>query len=493
MTIETEQKQLSLTRQTAFLVIGRTYASLCFFLTYVFLSHMMSTSDYGLYRQVWLVYNTLAPVFLFGIPATVAYFVPLLSGQKKRRFIGQTGILLAMQGLCLSLLLFFAAPAIAVLFSNPHLLFAIRAFAFFPVAFFPLSMIDSLLVCAGEANRSAAFAIAIATVQTLAVVLSIFFRAGIERTFFVLVLSVGTAALGTYLYLKRRFHIDSIRIDQKLLKEQVGYGASIGLGASIGILGSTVDKWIIAAFFTADQFAVYSNGAFQLPFLGIITGSVMTVLTPAMVLAHARGDSGQVKNMWHLSAYRVALLMLPIFCFMFAYAKDLLILFFGQAYSASTDIFRINLLTLPLRIVVYSTLFRAIAQTRYIFFGALQTFLLSTALSFILVYTVGFTGPAIASVISAVYLMVYYNVKICGLMKWKLRELFPWKSLSKAMACGCLAGLVSRLITSVEPISGLGGVGVVSIGVGLFIAVYAITLPAVDPSVVQHVRAIARL
>jgi hypothetical protein len=150
-------------------------------------------------------------------------------------------------------------------------------------------------------------------------------------------------------------------------------------------------------------------------------------------------------------------------------------------------------LTLPLRIVIYSALFRAIAQTRYIFIGAIQTFILGTALSFGLLYLVGFTGPAIASVISSIYLMGYYNLKICRLMHWKLRELFPWEKLLKAMACGCLAGVISRIITTTGPVSALGGEGILSVGLVLFLILYAITLPVLDPSAFQHFRALARL
>ena len=44
----------------------------------VYLSYHLPKEDYGSYRQVWLLFNTLVPVLSFGIPISVNYFFPLL-------------------------------------------------------------------------------------------------------------------------------------------------------------------------------------------------------------------------------------------------------------------------------------------------------------------------------------------------------------------------------------------------------------------------------
>lgn len=448
----TQSKNDSLSRQTAFLIFGRSYVSLCSFITFAVLSNILSVEDYGNYRQIWLVFNTLSPIFLFGIPATVAFFIPQLERNKQKAFVVQTGMVLAGLGLILSACLFCGAGIISGLFSNPDTEGLLRIFSVYPFFYFTLAIMDSLFVCLGRAKLAAGLTIMIATVQNVCIVASLWIYGSIELAFFVLNGGVFCVTLIAWLCVVKILQIRKIHIARELLKRQFSYGASLGLGASIGIISSAIDKWVISGSLPASDFAIYANGSFQVPFLAVITGSVMTVLTPVLVKAYADGNPKKVLELWHSAAYRVAIGIFPVFFLLFAFAPDLIVLCFSEKYRDSSLVFRLFLVHLPFRIVVYGSLLRAIGETKYIFYAAVQMLFLNFIVSITLVGPLGILGPCLGNLVSGTYLICYYVWAIVKKMEWKLNEFFPWQKLWRLFTvsgfCMLIVYVVARFISS---------------------------------------------
>ena len=71
--------------------------------------------------------------------------------------------------------------------------------------------------------------------------------------------------------------------NKSLLIKQFKYAIPIGITASVGILIINIDSLFISYYFDTKSFAEYVNGAMELPFIGIITGSIMAVLMPEFV------------------------------------------------------------------------------------------------------------------------------------------------------------------------------------------------------------------
>ena len=56
-----------------------------------------------------------------------------------------------------------------------------------------------------------------------------------------------------------------------------------------GYLMAQLDRFIVASFFGAQEYAIYVNGARELPVISVLTGSVMAVLTPSFVQLYHQG------------------------------------------------------------------------------------------------------------------------------------------------------------------------------------------------------------
>ena len=102
-----EQKSYSLFQKAFIISFGKVFNRLSALFVIIYLSYHLPKEDYGSYRQIWLLFNTLVPVISLGIPVSVNYFFPLLKEEDKNMFIFQTYFFLLILGLLFSTLFFF--------------------------------------------------------------------------------------------------------------------------------------------------------------------------------------------------------------------------------------------------------------------------------------------------------------------------------------------------------------------------------------------------
>src|SRR5262249_23936104 len=76
------------------------------------------------------------------------------------------------------------------------------------------------------------------------------------------------------------------------------YSVPIGLSSVLGTLTIQLHRLLIARFFDVDYYAIYVNGAVEIPFDGIVTSSVMSVVTPAFVRLYASHDYDEIVRLW---------------------------------------------------------------------------------------------------------------------------------------------------------------------------------------------------
>ena len=76
------------------------------------LSRYFDKADYGTYKQVMYVYNTLLTVFTLGLPKAYSYFLPRVNPQEAKDLINKITRLFFLLGGVFSILLFLGASLI---------------------------------------------------------------------------------------------------------------------------------------------------------------------------------------------------------------------------------------------------------------------------------------------------------------------------------------------------------------------------------------------
>jgi len=461
-----------LTTQAGWVSLGRVAAALAGLVTAMALSRLLSPAQYGTYRQVWLLFYALAPLLELGLPATVAYYLPRMSAAEIKSFLVQHGLILLVSGALMGVLFLTMGGVLERHFASPGMCALLRGFALFPAMLLPFKLTEHALIALGRARLAGIVDACGALGQSAFVLGSVLWGSGLEQTF--LLVSLWAAArwllaTASLLYLARhhRIHWSAAH-----LRGQLRYALPIAAAAVAGIGARQVDQLIVSWRFSPEAFAVYVNGAYDIPLAQILTFSVTAVLIPAIVRARERGDATEIRRLWHGTVRRLAWLYFPAFTFLLVAARPLMVFLFSETYAASAGPFRVLLFLLPLRIALHGAFLRALGHSRPIFYGTLGTLLISTvlALALVRVRPLGLLGPALA-VTAGGYWGAYYagraGIRAFG---WRWADYFPWRQLAGIMAVALVAGgptaLVGQLVAGLPPVQQLATMGCV------FAAVY---------------------
>jgi O-antigen/teichoic acid export membrane protein len=294
----------SIGRRTLVFTAARVAGSGSILVLFVLLSHLLTAPEYGTFRQVWLVNKGLLDILALGVPLSVYYFVPRLTDAHKRRFVAQSLLVLAALGLVLAAGVFIGAPALARTFNNPEIEPLLRLFALYPLFAMPVSGLESVLLSLGRSAQYSAFLI-VDRVALVATAAGAVLLSRSLHTLFLALVGFGVIELlaGAWLAWYAVGHLPRRGGDWRLV-DQLRFALPSGLANLVDVINVEIDKLMAAAFFTVSQFASFANGAFEVPFLGVIVGSVGAILLPEFSREHERGDRAAIVRLWHAAITR---------------------------------------------------------------------------------------------------------------------------------------------------------------------------------------------
>ncbi len=140
------------------------------------------------------------------------------------------------------------------------------------------------------------------------------------------------------------------------------------LTASIwGMLISSADQFFISRYFGNEVFAVFSNGAMELPFVGMIVGATATVLSPIFSrMSHQNvNPQKEIFPVWESVFVKSAMLIYPLLIYSWFFADTLMVVLYGQQYEASAVFFRIKTIVNFFTLIVFAPLIINIGKVKY--------------------------------------------------------------------------------------------------------------------------------
>jgi O-antigen/teichoic acid export membrane protein len=403
----------------------------------IVLARILLPEELGSYRQLFLIYTTFSTLLLLGIPQSVLYFLPKLRHPESRNeFISRTVNLITVLAFIFGILIFAFRGLVAKVFNNPQLGQLLILYAVYPIFMFVTQIYSSVMLGLKLPEKTATFTL-FSVGTDLVLILG---AALLTRNLHLIVLGVMFSSLCQWAFAEYniRSYRTKVSFDPGFYQEIFHYSLPLGLSSIIGMLSVQLDKLVISGFFTPAQYAVFSIGAMELPFISILNNSVNAVLLP-----HISTDPTQMGEIYRASVRKNALIIFPFAVLGFIFAKPLITLLYTETYLASVPYFQVYLLVLPLRIATYGIIFMAMQKTRYIMVNSLITLGSNLVLNIILVKLIGMMGAAVATVFVtwlSVGIYLYWIRKKLGL---NLKELFPLKAIFKTALVALLAGLVS--------------------------------------------------
>lgn len=399
-------------------------------------SRLLNVEQYGLYQSIWLYVNVLSVIGLFGLPAVLLSSSEdniKASFQKfKKPFLG---ILLLLN--IIPIVYFFIIPN-AFPIDTIGLIVAV-------VFVQNISILAETFAIKKQKEKKVLIANIIFNVIYLAAHLIIYktgFLLNLLLLWLIITFSVKFLLLYNNQIFKPSLLINS-NSENKLLTKQWIY---LGLFDVLSVLFKWIDKWVILLLLSLTQFAIYFNGAYEIPIYGLMLSAVGNIMLVELS-KEKLNTANKTTFLFHQSALFLSSIVFPSFCFLLFYSTDIFTLIFSAKYESSIPIFFVSIWVLPVRITNFTAALQVYQKTHIIVQGAVYDLIAAILLMLILYPIAGLTGVAMAFVISTYLQAGFYLWHTARLLNTTIFVLLPFKRLGLTMLLSLFSFAACKYIT----------------------------------------------
>lgn len=434
------------------LIVGNGTTQVINFAFLIIIVRAYDQLDYSIYKQGNLLLATILPFLIFGVPISLSYYIPRNNDARmhNRNILNAVVVMLVTGGAGGAVLALFSTQ-IAEAYNNPDLsrymwcygsiLLAETVFSFYPYCLVALNHARRLAV------ETAAFAII--RIVTLLICIVCGFSMWTLTVFLLLnsLLKMGYVLRFTLL----RFQKHGVQWDRRTFLEQSWFSIPLGLSIIIYSVMTVLDKNLVSMFYDPIQFTVYANGVYNIPFIGILTGSVSSALLPSLASMYDSSDQSVLDasiQLWHKTIIATSALMIPLVFVMFTFARELVLILFTKTYIEAVPIFQIFLLVMLTKITYFGNLLTVAKKQLYLVISSILG-VVSLVIAFVVLHaSLGFTYVVWAVVIANFVLAFSMLWQIKWTFNQSISNVYPW-STTLVMGVVCLSVmLVVQLVKS---------------------------------------------
>lgn len=426
--LSAEPRSHSISRQAMVLITGRGLAAAFTFFIPVVLARYLNPSDYGTFKQIFLIYSSLFMALPFGIIQSLYYFIPK-EPQRIRTYLVQSFLFLQGSGLAAILFLLFFRRSIAAYLNNPDLeryllqlgifIFLMLSSAYFEALLISSQKINqaSLLGFVSEASKTACMLIPLLVFHQLSYLMWGMNLFAFFRFAFVLI------------YIVREYHLSWRDFEWGSFRQQLLYSFPFGLAVILQVTQDKLHHYVVSYQYSAAVFAIYSVGMFQLPIVELIYTPMSQLLIVRLTALRQKATRREVISLWYDITKKMAMVFFPMFILLQLIGRELMVFLFTETYLPSVPIFRIAIFTLVTAALLPEAALRAYADTRFI----LKVTFIKLAMTLLLIFPFlrwfGLQGGVLTLVIVLALAKGVLLWKMSQLVPISLPQLLPWRDL----------------------------------------------------------------
>ncbi len=355
------------TMQALWVGLGSFSTFVISILTAAILSRYLSKTEYGTYKQVIYVYNTLLIVFTAGLPRVFAYFLPRYKLSHGKEIVFKISKVLLLTGLAFSLVLFFCSGILADILKNPELSVGLKYFSPVPLLLLPTLGIEGIFSTYKKTKYIALYNILTRALMLIFIVLPVILFSQdyltaiygwILSSFFILIIA----------YFFKGIPFRSVKQEKSSLglKEILRYSLPLVSASIAGIIFRAANQYYISRFYGPEVFAEFSNGFIEIPFVRMITGATSAVLMPQFSkVVHEKSDVSQITNLWRNALKKSAILIYPIVIYFMFYSKEVVTLVYSEAYAISSMYFSTAMILNFFNIIIFAPLLLSLGEAKF--------------------------------------------------------------------------------------------------------------------------------
>ena len=319
------------------------------------LARTLPLEEYGTYKQLFLLSQTLYFVLPLGIPQGLFYFLP--RARERRPYLAQSLLFMSAMGLLAAGLLWMGGGLVARAFQNPGLLEHRLPLAVYTGALLGSFGLELSLTARGRTGVAAVAYLVSDVVRSLLLVLPVLAGFGLD---------VMMQALAGYALVRWALAwVTGLWGERGPLlqgthwKAQVRYAVPFGAAMALAIPQQYAHQFAVSWPVTPAAFAIYAVGCFQLPLVDLLYTPTSEVLMVRLGELDREGRIAEGVAAFREASARLAYVFLPLAAFLFAAAPDFIAGLFGARYLAAVPLFRISVLAIALAILPMDGVLRA--------------------------------------------------------------------------------------------------------------------------------------
>lgn len=438
------------TIQAFWVAIGSFSSFLLSIVSAAVLSRYLDKNDYGTYKQILYVYNTLLVIFMAGLPRVFSYFLPKYSLEEGKQIVLKITRLLFFSGLLFSLFLFLFSTIIANLLKNPGLADGLRIFSPIPMLLLPTLGIEGIFSTYKKTIYIALYnTISRLLMLIFIVVPVIMFGGGYTTAIYGWIAVSVMMLLLAYIFKNIPFRqVKNVKNISLKYKEIFAYSLPLVVASIWGIFIKSADQFYVSRYFGVKVFAEFSNGFIELPLVGMVTAATSTVLMPVFSkIIHDQSDISEVSRIWQSALSKSIRIIYPVVVFSIFCAVNIIELLYSKSYTDSTIYFQICMIINFFNIIIFAPLIFALNETR--FYARLHCYIaIASWTGGYLVVLLFNSAVAIAvfSVFLSIVKIVIAFLFISKKINVSIGDLFPFKLAAKVIVHTCICIIVSLFI-----------------------------------------------
>jgi O-antigen/teichoic acid export membrane protein len=210
-----------------------------------------------------------------------------------------------------------------------------------------------------------------------------------------------------------------------------------------------VDGIIISAMLTTKDFAIYRAGAFEVPFISSLYGSVAFIVIPEVAKLINKGKFDEIANLKRKAITSTAFIVYPILVFLLFFCKPLLTFYISDKYLGSAAVFAIFSLALLVRVNDYQDILISSGNGKTIFRTTSIMFFVNLTLNLVLIRFMGPVGGALSYIIWLFLYAFVLSLKSASTIHKSVFDFFDLKKLGLILLVSILFSLGVLAVYSV--------------------------------------------
>lgn len=344
------------------LVAARAFSAGVTFFIPVVLARLLDLSEYGTFKQFFLLANTLYLALTLGMPQSLYYFLPRVDDPTRRTFLAQTLAWLLGAGALVALLLLAATPLVTWI-GGPQLAAMRVPMAIFCGCLLAAGALEAGLTAQGRPQAAAVSFAVSDTAKTAFFLVPALLGHGLRGVFWGAAAFAALRLVAAWIVHGRTRGAPLARAD--LFREQVGYAIPFGAAMLLAMPQQQFHQYAVAIATDPAVFAIYAVGCFNLPIVDLLYSPTSELLMYRIGEQERQGrPAREAAEAFREAAGKLAYAFLPVAAGLFVIAPSFLALFYGPRFEASAPFFRVALVVVVLACFPVDGVLRARARTR---------------------------------------------------------------------------------------------------------------------------------